>query len=219
LALQNVDMQALLQAMLGMGRLQATGQGQLQFLGSGASMAQIMRSLSGQGQLATGRGVISGFDLDRLMRGDTSGGGTTVFDEMSASFAISGGVLRNDDFAMALPFASASGAGQIDLGAQRLDYTFTPRALQARGGKGLAVPVRLVGPWAKPDIRVDLAAAVQDTYQAEIEAAKETARQKAQDKLGEALGVQPSEGQDLKEAVKDKVEQELLKGLGRLLKP
>ena len=83
----------------------------------------------------------------------------------------------------------------------------------------MAVPVRLVGPWAKPDIRVDLAAAVQDTYQAEIEAAKETTRQKAQDKLGEALGVQPSEGQDLKEAVKDKVEQELLKGLGRLLKP
>jgi len=63
------------------------------------------------------------------------------------------------------------------------------------------------------------AAAVQNTYQAEIEAAKETARQKAQDKLGEALGVQPGEGQDLKEAVKDKVEQELLKGLGRLLKP
>ena len=35
--------------------------------------------------------------------------------------------------------------------------------------------------------------------------------------------MQPTQGQDLKEAVKDKVkeqvEQELLKGLGRLLKP
>lgn len=223
LVLQNVDMQALLQAAMGLGRLQATGQGQLQFLGSGASMAAIMRSLSGQGQFATGRGVISGLDLDRLMRGDTSGGGTTVFDQMGASFTISGGVLRNDDFAMALPFARASGAGQVDLGAQELDYTITPQALQARGGKGLAVPVRLVGPWAKPDIRVDLAAAVQDSYEAEIEAAKDAARQQAQDKLGEALGVQPTQGQDLKEAVKDKVkeqvEQELLKGLGRLLKP
>ena len=53
------------------------------------------------------------------------------------------------------------GAGQVDLGAQRLDYTVTPKALRVNASRGgLAVPVRIRGPWADPEIKADLRAAV-----------------------------------------------------------
>jgi len=60
------------------------------------------------------------------------------------------GVLRNDDLLMQLPNFTATGTGQVGLGAQTLDYTVTPKALQVNGDRGLAIPVRIFGPWAAP---------------------------------------------------------------------
>ncbi|SDO38342.1 AsmA protein [Lutimaribacter pacificus] len=215
-----VDMKALLTAAAGISRFQATGQARVEFLGVGNSLDAIMRSLSGDGGFSTGRGVIDGIDLDRLMRGDMTTGGTTVFDATSATFTIAGGVLRNNDLSMALPFARATGAGQVDLGGQSIDYTVTPISLTARDGRGLSVPVRVRGPWADPKISIDLERAIKQNFQEEIDAKEQEVRQKVEDKVTDKLGVQKNEGQSVEDAVKDRVEDklkdELKKGFGKL---
>ena len=208
----SIAMQPLLQQTAGLGRFHGTGDAEVSFLGSGASLDAIMRSLSGSGAVNVGRGHIEGIDLDALMGNFDVEGGTTVFDSLAATFDMDQGVLRNDDLLMQLPNFTATGTGQVGLGAQTLDYTVTPKALRVNGDRGLAIPVRIFGPWAAPQIKPDLQAALDMNFAKE----KEQARQKLNEKLEEELGVSRHDGQSVEDAVKQKVEDELRRGLFKL---
>ena len=208
----SIAMQPLLQQTAGLGRFHGTGDAEVSFLGSGASLDAIMRSLSGSGAVNVGRGHIEGIDLDALMGNFDVEGGTTVFDSLAATFDMDQGVLRNDDLLMQLPNFTATGTGQVGLGAQTLDYTVTPKALRVNGDRGLAIPVRIFGPWAAPQIKPDLQAALDMNFAKE----KEQARQKLNEKLEEELGVSRQDGQSVEDAVKQKVEDELRRGLFKI---
>ena len=208
----SIAMQPLLQQTAGLGRFHGTGDAEVSFLGSGASLDAIMRSLSGSGAVNVGRGHIEGIDLDALMGNFDVEGGTTVFDSLAATFDMDQGVLRNDDLLMQVPNFTATGTGQVGLGAQTLDYTVTPKALRVNGDRGLAIPVRIFGPWAAPQIKPDLQAALDMNFAKE----KEQARQKLNEKLEEELGVSRQDGQSVEDAVKQKVEDELRRGLFKL---
>ncbi|MGY9048288.1 hypothetical protein P775_20345 [Puniceibacterium antarcticum] len=190
---------------------------QLQFLGSGQSVDAIVRSLSGNGSLRAGPGVISGMDLDAVFRGGLPGSGTTVFDDMTASFAIENGVLRNDDLVLDLPVLAASGAGKVDLGAQSLDYLVTGTSAEARNGRGLSVPVRVKGPWSDTKISADLDAAIEANFSEEKQQLEREARDKVNKALQDSLGVSVDEGQSVEDAIRDKLRGEAAKGLMQLL--
>ena len=208
LAAQGVSMQPLLQQTAGLSRFRGTGDAELSFLGSGQTLDAIMRSLSGNGAVNVGRGSIEGIDLDALMGNFDVKGGTTVFDSLGATFAIENGVLRNTDLLMLLPNFTATGTGQVGLGAQTVDYTVTPKALRVNGDRGLAVPVRIFGPWSAPQIKPDLQAALDLNFASE--------KAKAQQKLEEKLGIQRQDGQSVEDAVKDKVEDKLKRELFKI---
>ncbi|MEM6373937.1 MAG: AsmA family protein [Pseudomonadota bacterium] len=210
-----IDMQAVLRDAAGIDRLTGAADAELSFLGSGQSVDAIMKSLSGNGAIKFGKGTIVGIDLDRLMRSGATGGGTTVFDSLGATWEIARGVMRNDDLLLKLSNYEARGAGQVGLGAQDIDYTFTPVALRANSGNGIAIPVRLVGPWSDVSIRPDLEAAIDLNFSEEKERIKQQARDAVRAKLAEELNV-VDEGQDLEEAAKQKLEEEAKRGLLRL---
>jgi AsmA protein len=182
----------------------------------GQSVDAIMKSLSGAGRIALGRGSIEGIDLDDLMGNFDVQGGTTVFDSAQANFTMQDGALRNNDLQMLLPHFDARGAGTIDLGARRLDYTLTPRALRVNGDRGLAVPIRITGPWADPSIRADLSAALDLNFSAERDRAETKVKEKLEEKLAEELGVVRQEGQSIEEAVEDRLENKLAEELFKL---
>ncbi|MGR3614575.1 MAG: AsmA family protein, partial [Paracoccaceae bacterium] len=192
--------------------------GQVEFLGVGENMDAIMRSLSGTGWVEVGKGFFTGFDLEGLMRSGGGNGGSTVFDSLTASFTMRAGNLINPDLLMLLPRIRAEGAGRIGLGAQDLDYLFTPIAGNANAGRGLRIPVRIRGPWADPSIRPDLSRALDSELDAKKDEAEEQAKEKAREKLSEELGTEITPEQDLEDAVKDglekKVQDELLRLLG-----
>ena len=218
----NISMQSVLNDALSMDRLTGTGDAEISFLSSGSSVDAIMRAMSGNGALRLGAGTIQGLDLNTLMGNGGGTGGTTVFDSFGATFTMQGGNLLNDDLLFALPNYEARGSGRVGLGAQDIDYLFTPSALRANSGAGLAIPVSIKGPWSDPSIRPDLEAAI-DLNLAEEKAklerkAKELeveAKARAQEKIEEKLGVVTQEGQSVEDAVKDKVEDKLK---GQLLK-
>ena len=197
-------------------RFAATAEGSVSFLGVGRSLNAIMKSLEGKGAISTGRGVISGIDLDRLMRSGDVSGGTTVFDSLGASFTMREGNLFNDDLLLSLPLAKARGEGRIGLGARDIDYTFTPTLLEGDTRKGLAIPVRIRGPWGDPRITPDLEAAIDLNFKEEKKELKAKAKRKLKRAAEKELGVTVEEGQSVEDAIKDKVEDELKNELFKL---
>lgn len=204
-----IDMQALLTDAAGIERLTGAANAQMSFLGVGQSVDAIMKSLSGKGAINFGQGTILGIDLDRLMRSGQVGGGTTVFDSLGGSWTIAQGVLRNEDLLLKLSNYEARGNGQVGLGEQTIDYTFTPVALRGGEGNEIAIPVRIRGPWANPRIQPDLDAAIDLNLDKKIEEEKAKVEAKAKaavrEKVAEELGVVDT-GQDLEDAAKQKVE-------------
>jgi AsmA protein len=217
---KGIDMERLLTDAAGITRFATTGAASLKFLGVGQSVDAIMRSLSGNLSLSTGRGVISGFDLDKLMRTGSGTGGTTVFDEMSASFAIADGNMRGDDLKMSMPLASATGKGRIGLGAQDIDYVFTPVLLQGESTRGLAIPVKIRGPWADPRIWPDLEDAIELNFKEEKEKIEKQVKQEVEKEVNKLvqkeLGVTVQEGESVEDAIRQEVEKEVVKELFKL---
>ncbi|MDX2482428.1 MAG: AsmA family protein [Pseudodonghicola sp.] len=212
LSAKDMDMTALLRDLVGIDRFSGKGEARVAFLGSGASVDALMRSLSGEGSLSVGRGVISGIDLDKLFRSGAVTGGTTVFDSLKASYRIEGGNLQNDDLLLLLSSFKVAGAGRVGLGARDLDYLVTPTAFESEDSTGLQVPVRFTGPWSNPRIRPDLDAATK----VRLEEQKDKLEQKAKEKLQEKLNLTIEDGQSTEEAIKDRLEDEAAKQLKKL---
>lgn len=183
-----IDMQAFLTDAAGISRFSATGNAAFNFLGTGQSVDAIMKSLNGSASVKTGRGHISGFDLDKLMRSGNGTGGTTVFDSMSATFNIKDGNMYNNDLLMLLPLARATGEGRIGLGVQDINYTFTPVLLEGSNFRGLAIPVRIKGPWANPSIRPDMAKAIEMNLKEEKRKLKARAKDEITGIIQQQLG-------------------------------
>lgn len=181
------------------------------FLSSGQSLDALMNRMSGDGRVSIGRGTINGIDLDKLLRGDVTGG-TTVFDNMAATWTIAGGVLSNDDLVMGLPRLAATGEGTVGLGLRTIDYVFSPQ-LKGAEGPSLIVPVKIKGSWSNPSIVPDLDEAVKRSFDKELKAAEDEAIKA----LEQELGLEKEEGQSTEDALKDKLEKEAVKGLLNLL--
>lgn len=213
---KSVSVQKVLRDAMDVERLTGNGDAEISFLGSGSNVDAIMRSLSGNGALRLGQGTIQGLDLNTLMGSGNGSGGTTVFDSLGATFAINAGNLRNDDLLFVLPNYEARGKGRVGLGAQDIDYLFTPAALRANSGKGFAIPVSIKGPWSNPRIQPDLEAAINLNLAEEKAKLKEKAKAleddtkaRAQEKLEKELGVSTQDGQSVEDAVKKKLEDKL----------
>lgn len=211
-----IDIQDVLSALAGIERFSGTGSGDFEFLGVGQTEDQIMHSLSGKGSVDVGKGVISGFDLDRLMGRGGGSGGTTVFNSLTASFSIANGVLTNNDLLMLLDNFRADGTGTVGLGARNIDYLFTPVALRANSGKGISVPVRIVGPWSNPSIKPDLTKVIEAAADAKVKELEDDAKQKVLDKVGNELDTTITDSDQIEDALKNKLEEEAKKGLLKL---
>lgn len=208
-----ISMQPLLNDALGLTRLTGGADAELNFLGSGNTVDAIMKSLSGSGAIAIGKGTIQGIDLDKLMRSGATGSGTTVFDSLGATFNMANGNLQNDDLLFTLASYQARGKGRIGLGQQDMDYTFTPIALNANEGNGIAIPVRITGPWSNLRIIPDIEAAIDLNLGAKKEELKDAAEAKLKAAVEEKLGVKAGDGQSVEDAAKAKAKEKIAKEL------
>lgn len=241
LSFSGMDLQPLLADFAGYERLVGTGDLRLKFLGVGTSVEAIMQGLEGSGNLALGKGEILGLDIGGMLRtldaGFVGEGQKTVFDSLTASFAIAGGVLQNDDLVMAAPFATVTGRGRLGLGARTINYRL--RAEAAVEDQTLTAPILIKGPWADPKISLDLEALAKEELEEEAKALEAAAKARAKEledeakaeaealeaearaKLEEELGVVQGEGESLEDAVKRRGEEiitdEAAKALKKLL--
>ncbi len=161
----NVDGQGLLGAMAGFTKLTGNTGTTMRIKGAGNSQAEIMRSLRGNGNFELAKGVISGVDLEQFVsnlnslntllqtRNLPAGIGpsySTPFNKLAGLFSIENGVVTVGDFTLKANTVIAEGAGTLDIGRQKIDFSLRPRMQDDKGQpkKGLAgfgIPIKLSG--------------------------------------------------------------------------
>lgn len=213
-----------LPALTGNDRLSGAAQGEFNLSGRGASQAQIISALSGNGSLRFTDGAIKGIDIPGMVRniksafsGEAGGSQKTDFSELGGTFAISQGILRNNDLAMKAPLMRLKGAGTVDLPRRYVNYRLEPElvnTLKGQGGKdkeGLGVPVIVEGPFERLTYRPDLESALREAIQNPEKLKEQVNTVKEQLKEGK------TDLKDLKKSLKENPDAvgNLLKGLGR----
>ena len=148
----------------------------------GATVGALKKALNGKAAVNLADGAVKGIDIAGTLRGAKdklnvlkSQGQTSVegdkskktdFSEMVASFDIKNGVAHNEDLSMKSPLLRVTGAGDIDIANETINYLAKPTvvaSLKGQGGagleelNGLTVPVKLSGTFAKPSYGIDFA--------------------------------------------------------------
>lgn len=221
LAFRGMDLQALLRDFGGYERLLGRGDLTVKFISGGPNVDTLMRRMEGSGSIALTRGQIVGLDIGGMLRRmDTSyvgAGQKTVFDALTGTFVIGGGVLHNEDALLQSSDLVARGAGDVDLGARTQSYRIKATALPgADGTGGLTAPLLITGTWAKPKFALDLQSLAEDKLaveaakaEAALQAKKAELEAQARAKLESELGVVQQDGESVEDTLRRAADQAL----------
>ncbi len=166
-------------------KLQGTGDLELALTARGREARELKRTLSGRVALALRDGKIEGVNLERLVtqaralydqargkkevRVAPATGDETVFRHLTASARLTDGVAHNEDLVLTGPVVRAQGRGTADLVRETLDYRLEVTIAEAEGRRGTTVPVRLRGPFAQLEYRVELGEIVKQRLERKLE--------------------------------------------------
>ena len=164
----------------------------MQLAATGTNQLELVQTLNGKTDVSFADGAIVGFNVPGAIRGISQGKLTglkaaptekTDFSELSASFNVVNGIAQNQDLQMVSPLLRVTGAGAVQLPAKTVDYTVKPKVVASLEGQqsgqalnGIEIPVRISGPWAKPNIEPDLKGVLSDPNKA-LETVKEIGKQ------------------------------------------
>ncbi len=173
LSVKGINAEPLLTAAAGFDKLSGTGDIGLDVTTTGDNQRQLVENLAGNGSFLFRDGAFKGVDLAAMAR-DVSldsvlkaadSGGSTDFAELSATFQITDGVVRNDDLFMAAPLVRAAGKGNVNMPPQTLDYTLSLKPVANLQGQGAStdeagggIPILVRGPWSNPSFEPDMEA-------------------------------------------------------------
>lgn len=164
--------------------LTGTGNIKLALTGQGIDSTAIKQSLSGSGELAVTDGVLSGVDVDAVLRTLESmirsrsmqtlpQGGTTPFEQFAATLQIQNGIVNSDDLTIKSKGWNIAGTGTLaNLANDSIDFDLetTVDATPASDGQpydlgGYSLPIACTGaltsPRCLPDAQQIIASAVQ----------------------------------------------------------
>jgi AsmA protein len=203
--LTGVQVQPLLKDLANKDLLAGRGNISLDVTTQGGSVDAMKKALAGTAKVALKDGAIKGINLAQSLREmketlaarqDTvepdSAARQTDFSELTASFRIADGVANNQDLRARSPLLRLSGAGDIDIGNNRIDYLAKASVVATSTGqggkdlvhlKGLTIPVRLHGPLDSPAWNIEFAGPAD----AAVKARGEEVRQQAEGKLKGSL--------------------------------
>lgn len=158
-------------------RILGTTESKISVKSTGGSQRELVSNLNGNGAVVFRDGAIKGINLAAMMRNISVAAIESSFDdaqatdfaELSGTFNIAKGVVTNDDLKLDAPLVRMTGAGTVPLPPRTVDYTVKPKlvgTLEGQGGEsdlaGVAVPIKVSGPWSDISYKPDLAGALQE---------------------------------------------------------
>jgi len=151
---QNVAVGALLHDVTQKDFIEGRGNAALDVQSTGATAAALKKALAGSARIDMKEGTIKGVNLAEAARKAKGGAAQkTDFSDLSASLKINNGVARNDDLKAQSPLLRLSGAGNLDIGNNGIDYL-----ARATLAGGVGVPVKVYGALDNPSYSVDYTA-------------------------------------------------------------
>lgn len=189
--LAGMQAEPLLADAAGFDRISGTARSDMSVRSSGNTQREIVGNLNGNGALAFTDGAVKGINLGAMLRNvgsaflDASARDQqqTDFTEITATFTVTNGVVKNDDLQLLSPLLRVNGAGTVEMPPRTVNYRVTPKLVassEGQGGQsqaaGLTVPVIVSGPWSDLSFRPDLAGALQETLK-DPEKAKEAVQE------------------------------------------
>lgn len=189
----------------------------LDLTAAGGTVDDLKKAVGGSARLSLRDGAIRGVNIAAAIRqakakiGAASGGAVsagsqtgsanavekTDFTALTGSFRIANGVARNDDLEVKSPLLRITGAGEVNIGQDRLDYLVKANVvstLQGQGGpelqalRGVTVPVRLTGPYDAIAWNVDVAGMAAELAKAKVDEKKKEVIGEVQKRVDEQKG-------------------------------
>jgi AsmA protein len=201
--LKGISIGPLLKDAMDYDSLEGKGSVSLDVTTRGDTVTAMKKALDGKAALNLADGAVKGINVAETIRnfkaklGVLKGTQTqaadkaqkTDFTELKASFLIKNGVAHNDDLSMKSPLLRLTGAGDINIGEDSLNYLAKASIVESgkgQGGaelasiKGVTIPVRISGPFKSPQYNLDFGGAVTEVVK---QKAEEAVKGKLQDKL------------------------------------
>jgi len=177
--------------------LEGKGNVALDIQTGGATVSAMKKALAGNARLSLKDGGLKGINLDDIIRKlkkqpAQSSSQRTDFSELTASFVIKNGVAHNDDLSAKAPLLRLSGAGDVNIGANAIDYLAKVSVVASstgQGGKdlgdlsGKTLPVKIDGPLDAPQFHPDLNALVRDVVKEQAGKAEDRLKERGRDFL------------------------------------
>jgi AsmA protein len=166
-----IKVQPFLVQLMKVKEISGTGSVKMDLASHGNRVDDIVKRLSGKGEIQFKDGYIQGVDLAQVARvlqsvvtaqvlTDAVGGDAkTSFGEMGGTFVVKDGVLHTEDLALTNPTVEIRGRGDVNLPAKAVDIHFEPKAKKGLPGVNLVdvgVPFTVKGPWNKPSYTPDV---------------------------------------------------------------
>ena len=179
LTIQDVQLKPLLSDAADFRKLEGKGMVQADITTSGKSQAEMVSALNGDGQILFQDGSVSGINLAAMARNLTSAfteNSTlqkTDFAEISATYVIENGILKNDDLKMLNPFIRVAGSGTVEL-PQTVNYRIEPTLVattEGQGGNeasGVGVPILVTGSWDNLKYAPDLVGTLKNVNKEDV---------------------------------------------------
>lgn len=194
-AMEAIQAQPLLADAAGFDRLEGTGAFNISIVAKGQSQRAMVQNMNGSGAFKFVDGAVRGLNLAAMVRNIGSAfsdkgaqeSQKTDFAELSGTFQINSGIVRNDDLLLRNPLLRVTGAGTADVPKRTVNYRIEPKVVGSlegqgatAGASGITVPVIVEGPWDNVSYRPDLSGMVTDIAKdpaKALESAKDTLKQ------------------------------------------
>lgn len=163
LRLEGVSLQPLLTDALRVSWFEGRSSMSLALIGQGLTERQIVETITGTVEVTGADGALAGIDVGKALRSlqhaklpnlTPSPNERTPFKQLSATFAVSNGVAKNQDLKLAGPNLQLNGDGIVNLGQRQIDYTLRTKISggqpEADAQLKVEIPISVVGPWERP---------------------------------------------------------------------
>jgi AsmA protein len=170
LDLSGLQVQPFLNQLMEVNNVTGTGLVRFDVSGRGKTQAELIRALNGRGEMRFADGAVTGVDLSAVARvmqsvvtaqvltGAVGPNAKTSFGQMGGTFTVKEGVLHTTDLKLTSDAVDLNGQGNVDLGAETVDFRFEPVAKRGIPGLKLVdigIPFVVKGPWTKPSYGPD----------------------------------------------------------------
>ena len=202
--LNGIDVAPLARDAANLDMLEGRGNIGMNLTSRGNTVSAMKKALNGHFSLNLVDGAVKGIDIDKKLlaaQAMLSGGGgvtseslaanpgeKTKFKEFKATFKVNNGVAHNDDLSLRSELVRVSGAGDINIGNDSVDYRAKAAIARTADGKsGITVPVHVNGPYTDLKYTLDYGAMIREAVKQKVDEKVESRKKELENQMQQQL--------------------------------